>query len=146
VPAVRVRFGFVAMSRLLEDASPSHAVTVASVAGLSRDDRLHRLRRAALANLRSTLRILRHAVASGVEVYRFSSRLVPLATHPTYGDWPWEEELAEPFAAIGALVREHGVRVSFHPDHFTPLSSARAEVIEAAFPAPGHPPGRGGRG
>jgi UV DNA damage endonuclease len=129
---VRVRFGFVAMSRRLADASPSHTVPVKSVAGLAAADWRYRVRAAAAANLVSTLRILRHAAASGIEVYRFSSRLVPLATHPEYGGWPWRDELAEAFAAIGAFVREQGMRVSFHPDHFTPLSSARAEVIAAA--------------
>ena len=130
--AVRIRFGFVAMSRLLQDASPAHTVTVRSVAGLPAADWRYRLRQAAAANLASTLRILRHAAASGIEVYRFSSRLVPLATHPEYGAWPWADELAQAFAAVGAFVREHGMRVSFHPDHFTPLSSPRAEVIGAA--------------
>ncbi|HVB09569.1 MAG TPA: UV DNA damage repair endonuclease UvsE [Bacillota bacterium] len=129
---MRVRFGFVAMSLRLPDASPAHTVTVKTAAGLCEADWRYRLRRAAAANLASTLRILRHAAASGIEVYRISSRLVPLATHPVFGDWPWAEELASEFAAIGAFARDQRMRVSFHPDHFTPLSSPRAEVIAAA--------------
>jgi UV DNA damage endonuclease len=130
--AVRVRFGFVAMSRRLPDCSPAHTVTVTSVAGLPPADWRYRVRAAAAANLASTLRILRHAAASGIEVHRLSSRLVPLATHPVYGAWPWPTELADDLAAVGAVVRAHGMRVSFHPDHFTPLSSPRPEVIAAA--------------
>lgn len=139
------------MSRRLPACSPAHTVTATSVAGLPEADWRYRVRQAAAANLASTLRIMRHATASGIQVYRLSSRLVPLATHPAFGGWPWPEELAAEFSAIGAFVRAHGIRVSFHPDHYAPLSSPRAEVIAAAerdwgyhramFAAMGLPPG-----
>jgi UV DNA damage endonuclease len=69
---VRVRFGFVAMAPSLADASPARTVTATAAARMSPDERLYRLRRTARANLESTLRILRHASAHGIQVYRFS--------------------------------------------------------------------------
>ncbi len=129
---MRVRFGFVAMAPSLHDASPARTVHATAALRLDAATRLFRLREVARANLDSTLRILRHAHAHGVAVYRFSSRLIPLATHPLTDGWDWPAELAEPFAAIGASVREHDMRVSFHPDHYTPLSSPRPEVQAAA--------------
>ena len=129
---MRVRFGFVAMAPALADASPAKTVTATAAARMDPGARLYRLREVARANLANTLRILRHADAHGIRVYRFSSRLIPLATHPLADGWDWADEMAEAFAAIGAFVRAHDMRVSFHPDHYAPLGSPRPEVQAAA--------------
>ncbi|GGO03934.1 UV DNA damage repair endonuclease UvsE [Saccharibacillus kuerlensis] len=125
-----VRFGYVAMSLEIKDSSPSKTMTMARFAKLpDREAGLRELERIATVNLHNTLRLLRHNVAEGIEVYRFSSKLIPLATHADLLDWDPFAALAEPFAEIGAYVRKHNLRVSFHPDHFTVLSTPRPEVL-----------------
>ena len=57
---------------------------------------------------------------------------MPLATHPKTQGWDWAGDLADAFAALGEFVRGHGMRVSFHPDHYAPFSSPRPEVQAAA--------------
>ncbi|WP_274648945.1 UV DNA damage repair endonuclease UvsE [Paenibacillus humicola] len=125
-----VRFGFVAMSMQLTNASPSKTMTFKSFSGLAdREAGLRRLERIAGENLHNTLRLLRHCAAHGIGVYRFSSKLIPLLTHEELRDWsPWPA-LSEPFADIGAFVKEKGMRVSFHPDHFCVFSTPRPEVL-----------------
>lgn len=127
-----VQFGFVAMAPSLAAASPSRTLTATAAEQMDAGDRLYRLRRLTGANLEATLRILRHAHAHGVGLYRFSSRLVPLATHPLTQGWDWAGDFADAFAALGEFVRRHGMRVSFHPDHYAPFSSPRPEVQAAA--------------
>ncbi|OWR31522.1 UV damage repair endonuclease UvsE [Saccharibacillus sp. O23] len=125
-----VRFGYVAMSLEIQNSSPSKTMTMARFAKLpDREAALRQLERIAEENLRNTLRLLRHNVAEGIEMYRFSSKLIPLATHADLQDWDPFEALAEPFAEIGEYVREHKLRVSFHPDHYTVLSTPRPEVL-----------------
>lgn len=124
-----VRFGYVAMSVQLQNASPSRTMTMASFAKLpDREAGLRRLEQIARDNLHQTLRLLKHNRYMEVRVYRFSSKLIPLATHDALQDWDPYPPLAEAFAEVGAFVREHGMRVSFHPDHFTVLSTPRPEV------------------
>jgi len=125
-----VRFGFVAMSLQLENASPSRTMTYANFSKLpDREAALRRLERIAEENIRNTLRLLRHCYANDIMVYRMSSKLIPLATHEQLQDWsPWPA-LAEAFASVGAFVKEKGMRVSFHPDHFCVLSTPRPEVL-----------------
>ncbi|GGD87696.1 UV DNA damage repair endonuclease UvsE [Paenibacillus nasutitermitis] len=125
-----VRFGFVAMSLQLENASPSRTMTYANFSKLpDREAALRRLERIAEENIRTTLRLLRHSYAHDIMVYRMSSKLIPLATHEQLQDWsPWPA-LAEAFAAVGTFVKEKGMRVSLHPDHFCVLSTPRAEVL-----------------
>ncbi|MFB9274932.1 UV DNA damage repair endonuclease UvsE [Cohnella cellulosilytica] len=126
-----VRFGYVAMSVHLENASPSRTMTMASFSKLAdREAGLRRLERIAEENLRNTLRLLKHNRYLGVRVYRLTSKLIPLATHEDLRDWDPYPALATPFAEVGAFVREHGMRVSFHPDHFTVLNTPREDVFE----------------
>lgn len=125
-----VRFGYVAMSTVIQDCSPSKTMTMASFKKL--DDReagLRRLEAIARANLHNTLRLLKHNVGSEIKVYRLTSKLIPLATHPDLQDWNPFAALAAEFAEVGDYVKKHGLRVSFHPDHFTVLSTPRPEVL-----------------
>ncbi|WP_019421373.1 UV DNA damage repair endonuclease UvsE [Paenibacillus sp. OSY-SE] len=125
-----VRFGYVAMSMTVQNASPSRTMTYANFNKLyDRDAGLRRLERLAEANLHNTLRLLKHNRAHDIQVYRFSSKLIPLSTHEALMDWDPFPALAEAFSAIGAYVNKHRMRVSFHPDHFTVLSTPREEVL-----------------
>ncbi|MCQ6562553.1 UV DNA damage repair endonuclease UvsE [Paenibacillus mendelii] len=126
-----VRFGFVAMTMMLENASPSRTMTFANFSKLAdRDAALRKLERISEENLHNTLRMLRHCVAHDIKVYRFSSKLIPLATHEALADWqPWPA-LADSFAEIGSFVKTNGMRVSFHPDHFCVFSTPRPEVLD----------------
>lgn len=128
-----VRFGFVAMSMLLESASPSRTMTYANFSKLDdREAALRKLERLAEENLNNSLRLLRHCRGSGIQVYRFSSKLIPLATHNAVSDWDPFLVLADKFAEVGAFVRDSGMRVSFHPDHFCVFSTPRPEVLASS--------------
>ncbi|MGG6312562.1 UV DNA damage repair endonuclease UvsE [Paenibacillus macerans] len=129
-----VRFGYVAMSAVIENASPSKTMTLKTFSGLAdREAAVRRLETIAEQNLHNTLRLLRHNVGNDIRVYRFSSKLIPLATHELLSDWNPYEALREPFAAVGNYVKKQGLRVSFHPDHFTVLSTPRPEVLKSSF-------------
>ncbi|WP_256761731.1 UV DNA damage repair endonuclease UvsE [Cohnella sp. WQ 127256] len=125
-----VRFGYVAMSVHLDNASPSKTMTMTSFSKLAdREAGLRRLERIAEENLHNTLRLLKHNRYMGIQVYRMTSKIIPLVTHEELQDWDPYPALAKAFAEVGAFVREHNMRVSFHPDHFTVLSTPREEVF-----------------
>lgn len=125
-----VRLGFVAMSLQLENASPSKTMTFTNFSKL--DDReagIRKLERIAEENLRNTLRILKLCKASGIQMYRFSSKLIPLATHEELVGWNPFTALAPAFQEVGEYAQKNGIRVSFHPDHFCVFSTPRPEVL-----------------
>jgi UV DNA damage endonuclease len=77
-----VRFGFVAMSVQLEDASPSRTMTMATFSKLAdREAGLRKLELIAEKNLHNTLKLLKHCRYMGVKLYRMTSKIIPLATH-----------------------------------------------------------------
>lgn len=66
-------------------------------------------------------------------MFRFTSRLVPLATHPLAGSWDYISEFAAELRAIGEYAKQHGMRVSAHPDHYTLLNAPNPQVLAASL-------------
>lgn len=131
---MRVRFGYVAIALNLAEGSPNKTVTVKSLEKVAHpEERINRLRRLTRQNLINTLRILRYNLAHAIYVYRLTSKIVPLATHPIAAGWNYREEFAAEWQEIGSYIKSHNLRVSAHPDHYTLLNSPKAEVLAAAL-------------
>ncbi|PZD95624.1 UV DNA damage repair endonuclease UvsE [Paenibacillus sambharensis] len=131
-----VRFGFVAMSVLLENASPSRTMTYANFTKLAdREAALRKLERITEENLKNALRMLKHAAAHDIRMYRFSSKIIPLTTHEGLSDWdPYRNaDVREAFAKVGAFARDKHMRVSFHPDHFCVLNTPKPDVLQSSI-------------
>lgn len=84
-------------------------------------------------NLLALAEILRWNWAQGIAVFRISSEIIPLASHPAVRGIPWERELSPELEQVGALIRESGARVTMHPGQYTVLNSPRPEVVEASL-------------
>lgn len=125
-----VRLGYVAMSTVVANASPSKTMTATNFAKIAdRDAAIRKLERLAAENIHNTLRLLRHNRAHDIRLYRFSSKLIPLIGHELLAGWDPVPTLADELRSLGEYAKEHGMRVSFHPDHFTVLSTPREDVL-----------------
>ncbi len=121
---MRIRFGYVAMALNIIEGSPNKTVTVTNLLKIAEPaDRVNRLRRLARENLANQLRVLKYNAAHDIRVFRFTSKLIPLATHPEAAGWDYSGEFACELKEIGDYVRQHAMTVSAHPDHFTLLNS-----------------------
>jgi UV DNA damage endonuclease len=70
-----------------------------------------------------------YAIDHAVGLFRISSDIVPFASKP--GIYPeWKEDNRYRLAAIGALAREGGLRLSMHPGQYTVLDSPHPAVVE----------------
>lgn len=130
---MKIRLGYVATALRLENCSPARTITLHNINKIEGyENRINRLTRIASENLANTLRILKANHYDGIFVYRFTSNLVPLCTHPQFTDWDYRSALLDSFREIGVFVKDHGMRVSLHPDHFTLLNSPKPEIYEAS--------------
>lgn len=128
---MKFRLGYVAMTQNLEDCSPSGTVTYTIFEKLSGEEaRLNKLRKVGNKNLHNTLRILRYNKALEIPVYRLTSKLIPLATHPELQSWRYTDDFADSLHEIGEFIRQNDFRVSSHPDHFTLINSMLPKVLE----------------
>ena len=128
---MKFRLGYVAMTLNLEDASPSGALTYKTYLSLPGDEaKLRRLRKVTEKNLQNTRRILLYNQAVHIPVYRLSSKLVPLATHPDLEGWDYTGDFTGLLGEIGRLAKENDFRISAHPDHFTIINSPVSKVFD----------------
>jgi len=128
------RLGFVAMTLCLENCSPSGTVTYATYKTLKGDDaRQARLARVSRSNIENTLRILKYSHALNIEVFRLTSKLIPLATHSELNGWDYSTEFHDELKGLGEYIKSKNLRISAHPDHFTILNAIKPEVLEASI-------------
>ncbi|WP_078430639.1 UV DNA damage repair endonuclease UvsE [Alkalihalobacterium alkalinitrilicum] len=129
-----VNFGYVAMSEILSNASPSQTMTAQQFAKISNKDAgLKRLERIAIHNIENCLRLLKHNNAHDICFFRFSSRLIPLVNHPLTEGWKYERPLIPLLREVGEYVSSHNMRVGFHPDHFVVLNNSDDEILNRSL-------------
>jgi len=126
-----MKIGYPCLNRSL-GCTPSRTFRLASYS-------TQRLRESLGYNLECLQRILEFNRSSGLLFLRITSDLVPFASHPVCA-FPWPEEFARRFAALGAFIRRHGMRISMHPDQFTLINSPdegifRRSAAELAYHA-----------
>ncbi|WP_338778909.1 UV DNA damage repair endonuclease UvsE [Metabacillus sp. FJAT-52054] len=126
---MKIRFGYVANALSLWDCSPSKTMTFARYQKLEESERKEALCRVTKQNLEHTLRIIHYNIAHEIHLYRFSSSLVPLATHPEVS-WDFVAPFKDQFKKIGELVKKHKMRTSFHPSQYTLFTSDRPSITE----------------
>ena len=91
-------------------------------------DRLEELSR---ENLVGLMEVLRWNVSHKISVFRISSGIIPLASHPK-AQWPWRQRLRREISSVGDFARKLGMRLSMHPGQYTVLNSPREDVVAAA--------------
>ena len=126
-----IRFGYVSTALSLWNSTPSKTITYTRWKDLSKEDQQDRLLAITKQNIETTKRILHYNIANEVAIYRFSSSIVPLATHPDVM-WDYIKPFEKDWQEIGELVRKYHLRVSFHPNAFTLFTSPNQEVTNKA--------------
>ncbi|MGP4039654.1 UV DNA damage repair endonuclease UvsE [Gracilibacillus sp. D59] len=127
-----LRLGYVSIALSLWEASPSRTLTFTNWSKLDERSRKEKLHYLTEQNLKNTIRIIHYNIAHGIDVYRMSSSLVPLATHPEV-KWDYLTVFRTQFKEIGRLVKKYNLRVTFHPNQFTLFTSPQDHVTTNAI-------------
>lgn len=93
------------------------------------------LRDKIINNLYLVKDILLWNIKHDIYMYRVSSRLLPLVTHPDVindFDWNWKKdnEILNIMKDISVIVTSYNIRLSMHPDQFTVLNSPNEKVVK----------------
>lgn len=128
---MKIRFGYVSHALSLWECSPAKTLTYTRWKALGKDEQMEKLLDVTKQNLMNTLRAVHYNIAQQILLYRFSSSIIPLATHPE-AKWDFVSFFQEEFRQIGDLVKQSGMRVSFHPNQFTLFTSDKAHITENA--------------
>jgi UV DNA damage endonuclease len=128
---MKIRFGYVSTAISLWEASPSRTVTFTRYEQLGKEERTAKLLEVTAENLKSTRRMLFYNIAHEIELYRLSSSIVPLATHPEV-IWDFVTPFQKEWQELGDIIRRHQLRVSFHPNQFTLFTSPKNKITDNA--------------
>ncbi|SFK45380.1 UV-damage endonuclease [Halobacillus dabanensis] len=126
-----IRFGYVSHALNLWEATPAKTMTFSRYQKLGHEAAIDQLHRIAEMNLERTLRIIHYNIAHEIKLYRFSSSIIPLATHREV-EWDYIKPFRHLYEKIGRLVQKHKMRTSFHPNQFTLFTSDRSHVTDNA--------------
>lgn len=110
--------------------------TAAALLCQSQRDRLSRVADIIRANAEALHKSLRFCASNGIGCFRINSQILPLRTHPDLGykvtDLPGGGGIMESFRECGRFASEHRLRLTFHPDQFVVLSSAKSSVVSGS--------------
>ncbi|MFE1242676.1 UV DNA damage repair endonuclease UvsE [Fictibacillus sp. NPDC058756] len=120
-------FGFVSTALNLYEASPAKTMTFATYQKRDKKEREAQLLAITKNNLERTLRVLHYCIAHELPLYRMSSSIVPLATHPEAA-WDYLKKTKQECKEIEKLVKKYNLRTSMHPNQYTLFTSPRPEV------------------
>ena len=111
--------------------------TVTALQRGPREQGLDKLSRLALANAEALRLALAFCVEHRIGCFRVNSQILPVKTHHGVGyaldDLPNASEIVEAFKACGRFAREHGLRLTFHPDQFILLSALKPEITRLSI-------------
>ena len=89
-------------------------------------------------NFEDLLAILRWNLDNGIRFYRCSSTLVPWHSQFELSELPNYDRIASLAADCGDLIRDNGMRLTFHPDHWCKLASESTDTVERSVESVEH--------
>jgi len=83
----------------------------------------------ALANVKDMVEIIKWNHKNGITLYRMSSDMFPWCSEYELKDLPDYDKICNVLKGAGALAKQYGQRLTFHPGPFSVLASANPDVV-----------------
>lgn len=123
---MKVRLGYVALSKALDDITTSSTITYTNY--INKNYNTSKLLEITKNNLDSLYEIIKYNVKNNFHFYRLTSKLVPLATHDKV-DFDYITPLLDEYKKIGKLINDNNIRVDTHPDQYAVLNSMDSKIV-----------------
>ena len=124
---MKVRLGYVALSKALDDVTTSSTITYTNY--INNNYNTSKLLEITKNNLDSLYEIIKYNVKNNFHFYRLTSKLVPLATHDKV-DFDYITPLLDEYKKIGKLINDNNIRVDTHPDQYAVLNSMDSKIVK----------------
>ena len=124
---MRVRLGYVALSKALDDVTTSSTITYTNY--INKNYNASKLLEITKGNLEALNEIIKYNIKNNFHFYRLTSKLVPLATHNKVS-FDYITPLIDEYRKIGKLINDNNIRVDTHPDQYAVLNSMDNKIVK----------------
>lgn len=124
---MKVRLGYVALSKALDDITTSSTITYTNY--INKNYNTSKLLEITKNNLDSLYEIIKYNVKNNFHFYRLTSKLVPLATHDKV-NFDYITPFLDKYKKIGKLINDNNIRVDTHPDQYAVLNSMDSKIVK----------------
>ena len=124
---MRVRLGYVALSKALDDVTTSSTITYTNY--INKHYNVSKLLEITKGNLEVLNEIIKYNIKNNFHFYRLTSKLVPLATHNKVS-FDYITPLKDEYKKIGKLINDNNIRVDTHPDQYAVLNSMDSKIVK----------------
>ena len=129
---MKIRLGYVALTKSLSDVTTSSVLTFTNYEKLGKNVRNKKLEQVIISNFEDLEKIITYNIKNNIHFYRLTSKLIPLATHEKV-DFEYLEKFKPYYQNIGDLVNKNNMRVDTHPDQYCVLNSTNPNVIKSSI-------------
>lgn len=126
---MRIRLGYVAISKTLEGITSSSNVTYTN---FKQDKNYKKLSQIIISNLEDLIKILHYNQKNHIHFYRMTSNLIPLATHKEV-TFDYLDKYQNYYQKIGNIIEDNSMRIDMHPSQYCILNSTKKEVVDASI-------------
>ncbi len=129
---MKIRLGYVAISLTLINTSYCHTITYSRYKKLKEKKAQQELHKILKKNIKNFQTILKYNHQNKINFFRFSTTIVPLATHPNVTfDYitPYQKE----WKKIGNLIKKYQIRIDTHPDQYCILNSQDPNIVNKSI-------------
>lgn len=123
---MKIRLGYVGISKTLSDITPSTPHTYTE---FDKNKDYDKLDKVIISNLLDLEKLIDYNIKNNVHFFRLTSKLIPLATKKEV-DFDYIDKYDNYYNILGNKIINSNMRVDFHPDQFTVLNSTKKEVVD----------------
>lgn len=124
---MKVRLGYVALSKALDDVTTSSTITYTNY--INKNYNASKLLEITKGNLEALNEIIKYNIKNNFHFYRLTSKLVPLATHNKVS-FDYIAPLKDEYKKISKLIKDNNIRVDTHPDQYAVLNSMDSKIVK----------------
>ena len=126
---MKIRLGYVAISKSLDNVTSSHALNYTNY---EKNKDINKIYEVINRNLTDLDKILNYNIKNSIHFYRLTSHLIPLADHKDV-NFDYVNKFSNEFLQLSKLINDNHMRVDLHPNQFAVLNSTKKEVVENTF-------------
>ena len=129
---MRIRLGYVALSKALENISSSNTITYTHYMSLDKDVGFKILDKKIITNFENLKKIINYNIKNNIHFYRLTSKLIPLATHNNV-DFEYINMYKKYYKEIGNMINKNNIRIDTHPDQYCVLNSTKFDIVKSSI-------------